>query len=64
MIADVFLGMELVIGGIFNKGKYVEIMLDVLLPWAEENMLVIRTYQQDMVPKHTARLTKQFFDTW
>lgn len=49
------------IDGILTKEKYVDILENVMLPWAEENLPVIWTFQQDE-PKHTAKLTKRFFD--
>lgn len=50
------------IEGNMDAVKYVEILQNVMLPYAEENLPVIWKFQQDNDPKHTSRVAKKFFE--
>lgn len=45
-----------------TKEIYLEILKNVMLPYAEDNMPLIWTYQHDNDPKHSARVVKEWFE--
>lgn len=44
-----------------NQDEYINIILEVMLPYAEANMPLVGKFQQDNDPIHTARRTKITF---
>lgn len=50
------------IKNIMNAVDYINILENVMLPFAEEEMLLRWTFQQDNYPKRTSKVEKSFFE--
>lgn len=54
-------GLLHLINGIMDGIMYRDIMQNVMLPYAEEDMTLIWRFQQDNDPKHTCKIVKKWF---
>ena len=48
--------------GTLTAEKYIQLLKDHLLPWAQQNLSKDWTYMQDNAPCHKARRVKTFFE--
>lgn len=48
---------------IMNKEIYLDLLQNIMLPYAEEEMPLRWIYQQDNDPKHTSKIVRQWFES-